>query len=113
MADVIIGCPVPAALAERARGVIDRLRTDPRKVARDEVVDLVGDLTQASFDYHFVRPLEDLGVGFATRKGIQVGLAGAVRIIRSSMQKVVKALDEKNYAKLAGYLEQAYFPGRG
>ncbi|GAB3673442.1 hypothetical protein [Salinisphaera aquimarina] len=109
MPNVVIGCPVEDALAQRTRDLIDRLRTEPDRVPRSEVVDLVGDLTAASFDYHFIRPLKDLGVGFTTRKGIDVGLKGAVRIIRSSMQKVIKAMDDASYAKLADYLEAAYF----
>lgn len=109
MTDVIIGCPVSETLSERTRDMIDRLRAEPEAVARSEVVDLVADLTQASFDYHFVRPLQDLGVGFATRKGVQVGLSSAVRVIRSSMQKVVNSLDDAHYAKLADFLEDAYY----
>ncbi|MDN5939955.1 MAG: hypothetical protein L0H83_15015 [Salinisphaera sp.] len=112
MSQIIIGCPVSAELAQRTREIIDRLRRAPEAVARGEVADLVADLTQASFDYHFVRPLSELGVGFATRKGIQVALGGTVRVIHKSMHQVLKSLDAGNYAKLADYIEQATFGGR-
>lgn len=113
MTQPVIGCPVSEQLAERALKLIERLRTDPASVPRDQVVDLVGDLTQASFQYHFVRPLESLGIGFATRKGIEMSLAGVTKVIRSTMHKVVKALDAGHYGQLADLLEDAYFPQAG
>lgn len=111
MSQNIVGCPINADLSSRTEKMISDLRNAPGEVPRGDVIDLVVELTEASFQYHFVRPLKDLGVGFATRKGIDVGLMGAVRVIRSSMQKVIKAMDDSNYAKLADFLEQAYFPG--
>lgn len=110
MSQVIVGCPVSETQAQRIKQMIEDLRNNPNDVARGDVVDLVVELTDTSFNYHFVRPLQDLGVGFATRKGIDVGLKGAVRVVRSSMQKVVKSMDDAHYAKLADFLEDAYFP---
>jgi len=110
MSDVIIGAPVSDALAKRTDEMIKKLRNSPDDVPRGDVIDLVMELTDASFHYHFVRPLEDLGVGFATRKAIQVGLNGASRAIRTSMQRVVKSLDDKHYPKLAELLDDAYYP---
>lgn len=113
MANVIIGCPVPEALGQRTLETIERLRSDPASVPRETVVDLISELTKASFHYHFIRPLEDLGVGFATRKGIEVSLAGVNKVIRSTMLKVIKALGRENYGKLADLLQDAYFPDAG
>lgn len=110
MNQAIVGCPVPEPLSTRTQQMIDDLRAHPQDVARGDVVDLVVELTDASFQYHFVRPLQALGVGFTTRKGIDVGLKGAVRVVRTSMQKVVKAMDDEHYAKLADFIEEAYFP---
>lgn len=110
MNQAIVGCPVSETLSTRARQMIDNLRTEPQSVGRGDVVDLVVELTDASFQYHFVRPLPDLGVGLTTRKGIDVGLKGAVRVVRTSMQKVVKSMDDEHYAKLADFIEEAYFP---
>lgn len=109
MSDIIIGCPVPADLAQRSRDIIERLREAPDTVPRKEVVDVVCELTQASLEYHFVQPLPELGVGFATRKGIQTALNGTVRVIDKSMHQVLKSLDTDNYAKLADYIERADF----
>lgn len=109
MSHVIIGCPVSSELAQRSRDVVERLRQSPEAVPRKELVDLICELTQASLEYHFVRPLSELGVGFATRKGIQVALNGTVRVIDKSMHQVLKSLDMEHYAKLADYLEEADF----
>lgn len=112
MSDMVIGYPVSDSLEARTRDVIDRLRESPERMPRSEVVDLVGDISSASFDYHFIRPLEDLGVGFATHKSINAAISGTVRVIRSSMQQVVKNMPNEHYAKLAGYIEDAYYSGR-
>lgn len=111
MSHAIIGCPVSSQLAQRTRDLVSRLRQEPEAVPRGEVVDLICELTRTSLDYHFVRPLADLGVGFATRKGIQVALNGTVRVIDKSMHQVLKSMNSSNYAKLADYIEQADFGG--
>ena len=79
-------------------------------MARDEIIQLIIDMTDASFKYHFVRPLKGLGVGFATRTSIDVGLLGAMRVIRSSLSRVVGHLSDDQAVKLADYLADAYFP---
>lgn len=108
MSKTIIGCPVSADLAARTRTMIDNLREDASSVDKADVVDLIAELTKASFDYHFVRPLDDLGIGFASKKGIQVSLAGVTKVIRSTLQKIVKGLDTTQFAKMADLLEDAY-----
>ena len=110
MLETVIGCPISDELAERARQTIDELRQAPEQVHRDHVVELILELTATSFDYHFQRPLRALGVGFGTRKSIDYGLKGAMRVIRSSMQRVIRGLEHDRYAKVADFLEDAYFP---
>lgn len=111
MPETVIGCPVSDELAERTRQTIDNLRATPDQVKRDDVVELIVELTDKSFDYHFQRPLRALGVGMATRKSIDYGLKGAMRVIRSSMQRVIRGLDHDHYSKLADFIEDAYYPG--
>lgn len=110
MTESVIGCPIADDLAERTRQTIERLRSAPDQVPRDDVIALIVELTEKSFDYHFQRPLRALGVGLATRKSIDYGLKGAMRVIRSSMQRVIRGLDREHYAKLADFIEDAYFP---
>lgn len=110
MPEPVIGCPISGDLAERARQTIEDLRQSPEQVQRDDVVELILELTETSFDYHFQRPLRSLGVGFGTRKSIDYGLKGAMRVIRSSMQRVIRGLEQDSYAKVADFLEDAYFP---
>lgn len=111
MSETVIGCPISDELAGRARQTIEDLRHAPEQVNRDQVVELIAELTETSFDYHFQRPLRALGVGFGTRKSIDYGLKGAMRVIRSSMQRVIRSLEQDRYAKVADFLEDAYFPG--
>ncbi|TSD94602.1 hypothetical protein FOS14_20035 [Skermania sp. ID1734] len=106
---VYIAAEADPKLAERLWGLIERLREDPKSVPRKEVVDVIVDLTKASFDYHFVSPLDDLGVGFTTKTTIQVSLASMMKILRGVVQKVVGSMSEQGYGKLADYLERAYF----
>ncbi|MGB7755567.1 MAG: hypothetical protein WBL23_05845 [Salinisphaera sp.] len=110
MPETVIGCPISTELAERARQTIEELRHAPEQVHREHVVELILELTEKSFDYHFQRPLRALGVGFGTRKSIDYGLKGAMRVIRSSMQRVIRGLEHDRYAKVADFLEDAYFP---
>lgn len=108
MTNVVIGAPVSPELAERATGLIERLRETPDTVDRKEIVDLIVDLTKASFEYHFVRPLDELGAGFATKKSVQVSLAGLYKILGGTVQKVVGGIPDANMAKFADFIEDAY-----
>ena len=110
MAATVLGCPIDARLDTRIQRMITDLREAPSSVARDEIIQLIIDMTDASFKYHFVRPLKGLGVGFATRTSIDVGLLGAMRVIRTSLSRVVGHLSDDQAVKLADYLDDAYFP---
>lgn len=112
MSTTIIGCPIDAALQARVADMIKTLREAPDTVSRETLIALILELTDASFQYHFVRPLKPLGIGFATRKSIDVGLMGAMRVIRSSMQRVINAMEAERFARIADFLEDAYFPAR-
>lgn len=104
------GARLDPALADRTTAMITRLRERPDSVPRKELVGLVTDLTRASLEYHFVRPLDDLGIGFATKKSIQVSIASVIKIISRVLQQVIGGLPANQYAKVANYLEDAYLP---
>ncbi|MGN8157819.1 hypothetical protein ACS8Y6_11335 [Salinisphaera sp. RV14] len=82
----------------------------PGQMQREQVLELTVELSEISFDYHFQRPLRTLGVGFGTRKRIHYGLKGAMRVIRSSMRRVIRGLDQDRYARVADFLGDACFP---
>ena len=109
MSATVLGCPIGADLDARIVRMIDDLRRAPASVERQAIIELIIEMTDVSFKYHFVRPLKGLGIGFATRKSIDVGLLGAMRVIRSSLSRVVGHLDDEQAARLADYLADAYF----
>lgn len=108
MTNVVIGAPVSEELANRASVLIEKLREEPTSVDRKEIVGLIVDLTKASFEYHFVRPLDDLGAGFATKKSVQMSLVGLYKILGGTVQKVVGGIPEQNLSKFADFIEDAY-----
>ena len=112
MTTAFVGCPISDVLAERVERMIAELRADPDRVARSDIVDLVADLADASFQRQFVRPLTALGVGPTARRGIAVGLKGAVGVIRTSMRQVFRSMDAAKITQLADFLEDAYIPRR-
>jgi len=95
--------------AQHARilGVVAALRKDPadRGVVGD-LIDLVLDLTDTGLSYFFLHPLELVGVGAIRRKGVEVALGTAGRVLPSVVRSTVRSMDENQLLQLADFIEQ-------
>ncbi|TAM11237.1 MAG: hypothetical protein EPN72_03945 [Nevskiaceae bacterium] len=97
--------PELAAQALRMADDIRSGRLGPERHA--EVVALIGKLTETTLEWFFIRPLDSLGVGFALRSAVKLGLASASRAIRIGFGQVIPKIHRDHWTKLADYLEES------
>ena len=91
----------------RVLGVVAALREDPadREVV-GSLIDLVLDLTDTGLTYFFLHPLELVSVGAVRRKGAEVAIGTAGRVLPSVVRSTVGSMDEKQLLRLADFIEQ-------
>jgi len=87
--------------------IVAALRDDPadREVVGG-LIDLVLDLTDTGLNYFFLYPLELVGVSAIRRKGVEVALGTAARVLPSVVRSTVRSMDESQLLQLADFLEQ-------
>ncbi len=90
----------------RISEVVSALRKDPadRKVVAD-LIDLVIDLTHTGLTYFFLHPLELVGVGTIRRKGVEVALGTAGRVLPSVVRSTVGSMSVDQLLQIADFIE--------
>ena len=90
----------------RISEVVSALRKDPadRKVVGD-LIDLVIDLTDTGLTYFFLHPLELVGVGTIRRKGVEVALGTAGRLLPSVVRRTVGSMSVDQLLQIADFIE--------
>ncbi|HEX8385475.1 MAG TPA: hypothetical protein VF576_04785 [Rubricoccaceae bacterium] len=108
---LFLATPLPPALAEDARAVVDALRSDaPRRDRAARTIALILAVSEESLRFHFREPLDALGVGMLTRKTLDVALDLALRGIRGSIKTVVNGFDDAQLLQVADILEARLYP---
>ena len=68
------------------------------------LADLVVELTDAGFDYFFLKPLELAGAGFVVRQTASLGSGGALRMISPVFQTIIKGMDGPQILKVSDFI---------
>ena len=103
----LIGTPLPPALADEGRAVVDLLRSEtPTEDKAERAFAFVYAASERSVAYHFREPLAALGVGVLTRKALDVALKG----IRRGLGSVLRGLDEAQLRGVADAIEVRLYP---
>lgn len=91
----------------RVQTIVAALREDPadREVV-GSLIDLVLDLTDTGLTYFFLHPLELIGVGAIRRKGAEVAIGTAGRVLPSVVRSTVGSMSENQLLQLADFIEQ-------
>ncbi len=108
---LLLATPLPPALADEARAVVDDLRSDaPPKQRAARATALIVAISEESLRYHFREPLQTLGVGMITRKSLEVALDLALRGIGSSIRTVLGGFDDGQLSRVADMIEVRLYP---
>ncbi|MEE4380255.1 MAG: hypothetical protein V2J55_22435 [Candidatus Competibacteraceae bacterium] len=95
------------ALRKKTLELLDTLEQaeDPKQY-RDELGDLIVELTDTGMDYYFIKPLELAKVGFVTQQSAKIGIAGAERVIGSVIRKIIGGMDKDQLLIISSYIRQ-------
>ena len=90
----------------RVHEVLAALRTDPsNRQAIADLIDMILDLTDTGLAYFFLHPLELVGVGAIRRKGAEVALGTAGRVLPSVVRSTVGSMSENQILQLVDFIE--------
>jgi hypothetical protein len=86
---------------------VQALRANPGdRVVVGSLIDLVLDLTDTGLSYFFLHPLELAGVGSLRRKGVEVAIGTAGRVLPSVVRSTVGSMSEDQLMKVADFMER-------
>jgi hypothetical protein len=86
--------------------LVAALRADPGDHAVvSGLTDLVLDLTDTGLNYFFLYSLESIGVGALRRKGAELALGTAGRVLPPVVRSTVGSMTEDQLLKLADFIE--------
>jgi len=82
------------ALRSRTLDVLEALESaeDPTSY-RDELADIVLELTEVGLSYYFVKPVEAAKVGFVPHKTTTMGIGAILRIMGPVARRVIGGMD--------------------
>lgn len=82
------------ALHDRMNATLNALEqaSDPEK-HRDDLADLVAEMTQSGMDYYFLKALKSAKVGFVAEQSARLGMSGAVKVIASVSRTFIGRMD--------------------
>lgn len=96
-----------AALRTRSNRILAGIEQDedPTRHA-GALSSLVVDLTEAGFDYHFLRPLRQANVGFVARRSVSFGVAGALRMMSPVVRTVLAGTNATQLRVISRHMRQ-------
>ncbi|MFE8072707.1 hypothetical protein QQM79_16740 [Marinobacteraceae bacterium S3BR75-40.1] len=105
-----IAAPVPEELAQRAAHLINCIRYEgPTKEQKEELYELIVELTEVGVDFFFLEPLRRLGAGPVMMKMANMGLNSTLKGTRMVIHKVLKRIDNKHLDGIVDFIEEILF----
>jgi hypothetical protein len=71
---------------------------------RDELADIVVELTNSGMDYYFLRPLKIAKAGFFVEQSAKVGMAATTRVLASVICSIIGRMDKPQLLAVCGYV---------
>ena len=94
---------LPQAMSKKALAVLARLEDSPDPVKhRDELANLVVELTNAGMDYCFIAQLKLANPGFITQQSANLGMAGALKVLDSVLRSIISRMDKAQLLSVCG-----------
>jgi hypothetical protein len=98
---------VPKELHRKLLVVLDSLEQAEDPVDhREDLADLVGDLTNSGLDAYFLEPLKLAKAGFLSQQSASLGLAGARQVMGSVIRNIIGRMDGPQLLSVCGSIRQ-------
>jgi hypothetical protein len=73
---------------------------------RDDLADLVMELTSSGMDYYFMKPLKLARPGFVVEQSANLGLAGVRQVMGSVVRQIIGRMDGPQLVSVCGSIRQ-------
>ena len=96
-----------AALRKKTLSLLDAIEQAPDATAhRDEISNLVVELTNAGMDYYFIKQLKLAKPGFIVEQSANLGMAGVQQVMGSVIRKIIGRMDSAQLLSVCGSIRQ-------
>ena len=86
--------------------------SDPRAHVA-ELATVVAELSEAGFDYYFVRALRQARVSFVVLQAASVGMSGALRLMNPVFRSALATMDARQLRVVAAHIRHLMEPPEG
>lgn len=98
--------PVSATLYKKTQKMVESVRLNPEGIAkRNEVVDVVNDLTSEGLEYFFHYSLKIIGMNMIARKAIKAGMSASKSTVKLLSKKFIRTLNDKQLLATVGFVD--------
>ena len=96
-----------AALRKKTLSLLDAIEQAPDATAhRDDLSNLVVELSNAGMDYFFVKQLKLAKPGFIIEQSANLGMAGVQQVMGSVIRKIIGRMDSAQLLSVCGSIRQ-------
>jgi hypothetical protein len=96
-----------AALRKKTLSLLDAIEQAPDATAhRDELSNLVVELSKAGMDYFFIKQLKLAKPGFIVEQSANLGIAGVQQVMGSVIRKIIGRMDSTQLNSVCGSIRQ-------
>ena len=96
-----------AELRKRTLSVLDRIeRAQDATVHRDDLAEVVVELTNDGLDFYFMRPLRLAEAGFVLEQSANVGMKGVQQVMASVVRQIVGRMESPQLLSVCGSIRQ-------
>jgi hypothetical protein len=96
-----------AALRNRSNKILAGIEQDKDPTQHvGALSDLVVDLTEAGFDYYFLKPLQQAKMGFVARQTASFGMAGALRMMSPVVRTILAGTNATQLRVITRHIRQ-------
>ena len=92
------------ALRAKTLAVLSSVENAKDLQHRDELSDLVVELTNSGMDYYFLRPLRLAKAGFFVEQSAKVGMAATTRVLASVICSIIGRMDKPQLFTVCSYI---------
>ena len=102
--------PLPESLHQRAHQVINDIRSNGvTKERRDNLYNLIMELTETGTDFFFLEPLRRMSAGAMLQKMAQMGISSMLKGTRMVIHNVLKKADDEHIEGILVFIEEVLF----
>ncbi len=98
--------PVSASLYRKTQKMLESVRSNPEGLSRrNDVVDVVNDLTAEGLEYFFHYSLKIIGMNMIARKAIKTGMAASKSTVKVLSKKFIRGLNDKQLLATVDFID--------